>query len=366
MADSKIDKSLDIVNALKNFGIEISKIKEIISSTIIKYEIVPIAGTKISELKGLEDDLAAALSLDNVRIVGPISGKILIEMPKEKATIFEMADALSDPAFTGSSADLPIILGKDTDDKLKVVDLTKLPHLLLAGSTGQGKSVCLNALVVSLIKKKSPKDLKFVMIDPKRVELSIYSQLTNYLAHFPHIGSSIVTDTSKAVEILEAICNEMDDRYELLKDARVRNIKEYNQKHINNELDVNIGHSYLNYIVLVIDEFADLVMTHKDVEPLIIRLAQLARAVGIHMVVATQRPSADVITGLIKANFPARIAFKVTSSINSRIILDASGAEKLRGNGDMIFTDGNELTRIQGPFISTKNVENIVDEMEKI
>lgn len=364
MAATDLDKSLEIVIALKNFGIEISKIKEIVSTTVIKYEIVPIAGTKISELKSLENDLAVALSIDNVRIVGPISGKILIETPKDHRDIYEMSDALKDPAFTSSSFNLPIILGKDTDDKLKVVDLTKLPHLLLAGSTGQGKSVCLNTMIVSLIKKKSIRDLKFVMIDPKRVELSIYSQLTNYLAKFPHIDSSIVTDVSKSVTILEALCNEMDDRYELLKDARVRNIKEYNQKHINNELDLSIGHSYLSYIVLVIDEFADLIMTNKAVESYIIRLAQLARAVGIHMIVATQRPDANVLTGLIKANFPARIAFKVTSAINSRIILDVAGGERLLGSGDMIFTDGNEFTRLQGPFLSTKNIEDIIDETQ--
>jgi S-DNA-T family DNA segregation ATPase FtsK/SpoIIIE len=358
-----------IVNTLRNYGIEIDKIKATIGPTVTLYEIVPAAGVRISKIKNLEDDIALSLSALGIRIIAPIPGKgtIGIEVPNIKKELVSMRSLLGSEKFAGASMDLPIALGKNIANENIVVDLAKMPHLLMAGATGQGKSVGLNAILVSLLYKKHPSQLKFVMVDPKKVELSIYKIIENhFLAKLPNEEDPIITDTKKVVATLNSLCLEMDRRYDLLKDATCRNLKEYNQKFIDRRLNPLRGHEFLPYIVVVIDEFADLIMTAgKEVEIPIARIAQLARAVGIHLIIATQRPSVNIITGTIKANFPARIAFKVSSKIDSRTILDAGGADQLIGKGDMLLSNGGELIRIQCAFCDTPEIEKIVEYISK-
>jgi S-DNA-T family DNA segregation ATPase FtsK/SpoIIIE len=329
------------------------------------YEIVPEAGIRISKIKNLEDDIALSLSALGIRIIAPIPGKgtIGIEVPNKKSTIVSMYSVISSKKFQESTMELPIALGKTISNETFVVDLAKMPHLLMAGATGQGKSVGLNAVLTSLLYKKHPAEVKFILVDPKKVELTLFNKIErHYLAKLPDVEEAIITDTNKVVHTLNSLCIEMDNRYDLLKNAMVRNIKEYNVKFKQRKLNPNDGHQFLPYIVLVIDEFADLIMTAgKEVETPIARLAQLARAIGIHLIVATQRPSVNVITGIIKANFPARIAFRVTSKIDSRTILDAGGADQLIGRGDLLYTAGNEIQRIQCAFVDTPEVEKITD-----
>ena len=354
-----------ILETLKNYKIGISKIKATVGPTITLYEIVPEAGVRISKIKNLEDDIALSLSALGIRIIAPIPGKgtIGIEVPNKKSTIVSMHSVISSKKFQESPMELPIALGKTISNETFVVDLAKMPHLLMAGATGQGKSVGLNAVLTSLLYKKHPAEVKFVLVDPKKVELTLFNKIErHYLAKLPDSEEAIITDTTKVVNTLNSLCIEMDNRYDLLKNAMVRNIKEYNTKFKARKLNPNDGHQFLPYIVLVIDEFADLIMTAgKEVETPIARLAQLARAIGIHLIVATQRPSVNVITGIIKANFPARIAFRVTSKIDSRTILDAGGADQLIGRGDMLYTAGNDLVRIQCAFVDTPEVEKITD-----
>lgn len=354
-----------IVETLKNYKIGIAEIKATVGPTITLYEIVPEAGIRISKIKNLEDDIALSLSALGIRIIAPIPGKgtIGIEVPNKNATIVSMHSAISSKKFQESQMELPIALGKTISNETFVVDLAKMPHLLMAGATGQGKSVGLNAVLTSLLYKKHPAEVKFVLVDPKKVELTLFNKIErHYLAKLPDTDDAIITDTTKVVHTLNSLCIEMDNRYDLLKSAMVRNIKEYNQKFKKRKLNPNDGHQFLPYIVLVIDEFADLIMTAgKEVETPIARLAQLARAIGIHLIVATQRPSVNVITGIIKANFPARIAFRVTSKIDSRTILDAGGADQLIGRGDLLYTNGNSITRIQCAFVDTPEVEKITD-----
>ena len=354
-----------IVETLKNYKIGIAEIKATVGPTITLYEIVPEAGIRISKIKNLEDDIALSLSALGIRIIAPIPGKgtIGIEVPNKKSTIVSMHSAISSKKFQESQMELPIGLGKTISNETFVVDLAKMPHLLMAGATGQGKSVGLNAVLTSLLYKKHPAEVKFVLVDPKKVELTLFNKIErHYLAKLPDSEEAIITDTTKVVHTLNSLCIEMDNRYDLLKSAMVRNIKEYNQKFKKRKLNPNDGHQFLPYIVLVIDEFADLIMTAgKEVETPIARLAQLARAIGIHLIVATQRPSVNVITGIIKANFPARIAFRVTSKIDSRTILDAGGADQLIGRGDLLYTNGNSITRIQCAFVDTPEVEKITD-----
>jgi S-DNA-T family DNA segregation ATPase FtsK/SpoIIIE len=354
-----------ILETLKNYKIGISKIKATVGPTITLYEIVPEAGVRISKIKNLEDDIALSLSALGIRIIAPIPGKgtIGIEVPNKKSTIVSMHSVISSKRFQESPMELPIALGKTISNETFVVDLAKMPHLLMAGATGQGKSVGLNAVLTSLLYKKHPAEVKFVLVDPKKVELTLFNKIErHYLAKLPDSEEAIITDTTKVVNTLNSLCIEMDNRYDLLKNAMVRNIKEYNTKFKARKLNPNDGHQFLPYIVLVIDEFADLIMTAgKEVETPIARLAQLARAIGIHLIVATQRPSVNVITGIIKANFPARIAFRVTSKIDSRTILDAGGADQLIGRGDMLYTAGNDLDRIQCAFVDTPEVEKITD-----
>ena len=354
-----------ILETLKNYKIGISKIKATVGPTITLYEIVPEAGVRISKIKNLEDDIALSLSALGIRIIAPIPGKgtIGIEVPNKKSTIVSMHSVISSKKFQESPMELPIALGKTISNETFVVDLAKMPHLLMAGATGQGKSVGLNAVLTSLLYKKHPAEVKFVLVDPKKVELTLFNKIErHYLAKLPDSEDAIITDTTKVVNTLNSLCIEMDARYDLLKNAMVRNIKEYNTKFKARKLNPNDGHQFLPYIVLVIDEFADLIMTAgKEVETPIARLAQLARAIGIHLIVATQRPSVNVITGIIKANFPARIAFRVTSKIDSRTILDAGGADQLIGRGDMLYTAGNDLNRIQCAFVDTPEVEKITD-----
>jgi S-DNA-T family DNA segregation ATPase FtsK/SpoIIIE len=354
-----------ILETLKNYKIEIAKIKATVGPTITLYEIVPEAGVRISKIKNLEDDIALSLSALGIRIIAPIPGKgtIGIEVPNKKATIVSMHSVISSKKFQESPMELPIALGKTISNETFVVDLAKMPHLLMAGATGQGKSVGLNAVLTSLLYKKHPAEVKFVLVDPKKVELTLFNKIErHYLAKLPDSEEAIITDTTKVIHTLNSLCIEMDNRYDLLKAAMVRNIKEYNVKFKARKLNPNDGHQFLPYIVLVIDEFADLIMTAgKEVETPIARLAQLARAIGIHLIVATQRPSVNVITGIIKANFPARIAFRVTSKIDSRTILDAGGADQLIGRGDMLYTAGNHLERIQCAFVDTPEVEKITD-----
>ena len=354
-----------IVETLKNYKIGISEIKATVGPTITLYEIVPEAGIRISKIKNLEDDIALSLSALGIRIIAPIPGKgtIGIEVPNKKSTIVSMHSVISSKKFQESQMELPIALGKTISNETFVVDLAKMPHLLMAGATGQGKSVGLNAVLTSLLYKKHPAEVKFILVDPKKVELTLFNKIErHYLAKLPDAEEAIITDTTKVVHTLNSLCIEMDNRYDLLKNAMVRNIKEYNTKFKARKLNPNDGHQFLPYIVLVIDEFADLIMTAgKEVETPIARLAQLARAIGIHLIVATQRPSVNVITGIIKANFPARIAFRVTSKIDSRTILDSGGADQLIGRGDLLYTNGNDIVRIQCAFVDTPEVEKITD-----
>ena len=354
-----------ILETLNNYKIGIASIKATVGPTVTLYEIVPEAGIRISKIKNLEDDIALSLSALGIRIIAPIPGKgtIGIEVPNQNSSIVSMRSVISSTKFQKAEMELPIALGKNISNETFVVDLTKMPHLLMAGATGQGKSVGLNAIITSLLYKKHPAEVKFVLIDPKKVELTIYNKIErHYLAKLPDAEESIITDSKKIIKTLNSLCAEMDNRYELLKLAMCRNIKEYNKKFCERRLLPTEGHDYLPYIVLVIDEFADLFMTAgKEVETPIARLAQLARAVGIHLVIATQRPSVNVITGLIKANFPARIAFRVTSKIDSRTILDSGGADQLIGRGDMLYTVGNDLVRIQCAFVDTPEVDKITD-----
>ena len=354
-----------IVETLKNYNIGISKIKATVGPTVTLYEIVPEAGIRISKIKNLEDDIALSLSALGIRIIAPIPGKgtIGIEVPNQKPSIVSMRSVITSNKFQTAEMELPIALGKNISNETFVVDLTKMPHLLMAGATGQGKSVGLNAVLTSLLYKKHPAEIKFVLVDPKKVELNIYSKIErHYLAKLPDTEEAIITDNTKVIHTLNSLCIEMDNRYELLKNGMCRNLKEYNQKYRERKLNPEEGHSFLPYIVLVVDEFADLIMTAgKEVETPIARLAQLARAVGIHLIIATQRPSVNVITGIIKANFPARIAFRVTSKIDSRTILDSGGADQLIGRGDMLYTQGNDLTRIQCAFVDTPEVQKISD-----
>ena len=354
-----------IVETLKNYKIGIAQIKATVGPTITLYEIVPEAGIRISKIKNLEDDIALSLSALGIRIIAPIPGKgtIGIEVPNKKSTIVSMHSVIASKKFQESQMQLPIALGKTISNETFTVDLAKMPHLLMAGATGQGKSVGLNAVLTSLLYRKHPAEVKFVLVDPKKVELTLFNKIErHYLAKLPDAEEAIITDTTKVINTLNSLCIEMDNRYDLLKNAMVRNIKEYNTKFKARKLNPENGHKFLPYIVLVIDEFADLIMTAgKEVETPIARLAQLARAIGIHLIVATQRPSVNVITGIIKANFPARIAFRVTSKIDSRTILDAPGADQLIGRGDMLYSGGNDITRLQCAFVDTPEVEKITD-----
>ncbi len=354
-----------IVETLKNYKIEIAQIKATVGPTVTLYEIVPEAGIRISKIKNLEDDIALSLAALGIRIIAPIPGKgtIGIEVPNKKSTIVSMRSAIASSKFQNAEMELPLSLGKTISNETFVVDLAKMPHLLMAGATGQGKSVGLNAILASLLYKKHPAEVKFVLVDPKKVELTLFNKIErHYLAKLPDTEEAIITDNTKVIHTLNSLCMEMDARYDLLKNAMVRNIKEYNTKFKTRKLNPENGHRFLPYIVLVVDEFADLIMTAgKEVETPIARLAQLARAIGIHLIIATQRPSVNVITGMIKANFPARIAFRVTSKIDSRTILDTGGADQLIGRGDMLFTQGNDLIRIQCAFVDTPEVERITE-----
>lgn len=354
-----------ILETLRNYKIEIAKIKATVGPTVTLYEIVPEAGVRISKIKSLEDDIALSLSALGIRIIAPIPGKgtIGIEVPNRHAQMVSMRSVLASERFQNSDMDLPLALGKTISNEVFIVDLAKMPHLLMAGATGQGKSVGLNAIIASILYKKHPAEVKFVLVDPKKVELTLYNTIErHFLAKLPGDDEAIITDTNKVIHTLNSLCIEMDQRYELLKSAMVRNLKEYNVKFTARKLNPEEGHRYLPYIILVIDEFADLIMTAgKEVEMPIARLAQLARAIGIHLIVATQRPSVNVITGIIKANFPTRIAFKVSAKIDSRTILDAGGAEQLIGKGDMLISSGNDLIRLQCAFLDTPEVEQICE-----
>jgi len=354
-----------IVETLRNYKIEITNIKVTVGPTVTLYEIVPEAGVRISKIKNLEDDIALSLSALGIRIIAPIPGKgtVGIEVPNNKPSIVSMKSAIQSPKFQSAEMELPIAIGRNIQNETFVFDLAKMPHLLMAGATGQGKSVGLNAILTSLLYKKHPAEVKFVLVDPKKVELTLFNKIErHYLAKLPNTEDAIITDNTKVIHTLNSLCIEMDNRYSLLKDAMVRNIKEYNDKFKQRKLNPEQGHRFLPYIVLVVDEFADLIMTAgKEVETPIARLAQLARAIGIHLIIATQRPSVNVITGIIKANFPARIAFRVTSKIDSRTILDGPGADQLIGRGDLLFTQGNDMTRVQCAFVDTPEVELICD-----
>jgi S-DNA-T family DNA segregation ATPase FtsK/SpoIIIE len=354
-----------IIETLLNYKINISKIKATIGPTVTLYEIVPAPGVRISKIKNLEDDIALSLAALGIRIIAPMPGKgtVGIEVPNSNPEIVAMKSLIASDKFQNSKMELPVALGKTISNESLIADLTKMPHLLMAGATGQGKSVGLNAILVSIIYKKHPSQVKFVLIDPKKVELTIYNKIErHFLAKLPDEEEAIITDTTKVVNTLNSLCVEMEARYELLKEAMVRTIKEYNHKFVQRKLNPEKGHKYMPYIVLVIDEFADLIMTAgKEVETPVARIAQLARAVGIHLIIATQRPSVNVITGTIKANFPARIAFRVTSKIDSRTILDAGGADQLIGRGDMLFSPGNELIRLQCGFVDTPEVDEIAE-----
>jgi S-DNA-T family DNA segregation ATPase FtsK/SpoIIIE len=354
-----------IIETLKNYNIGISKIKASVGPTVTLYEIVPAPGVKISKIKNLEDDIALSLAALGIRIIAPIPGKgtIGIEVPNKNPEMVPMKGVLASKKFQEADMQLPVALGKTISNEIFVTDLAKMPHLLMAGATGQGKSVGLNAILVSLLYKKHPAYIKFVLVDPKKVELTLYNKIErHFLAKLPGEGEAIITDNSKVINTLNSLCVEMDNRYKLLQDALVRNIVEYNGKFLQRKLNPQNGHKFMPYIVVVIDEVADLMMTAgKEIETPIARLAQLARAIGIHLILATQRPSVNVITGMIKANFPARIAFRVTSKIDSRTILDGNGADQLIGKGDMLFSGGNEMIRLQCPFVDTPEVERIVD-----
>jgi DNA segregation ATPase FtsK/SpoIIIE, S-DNA-T family len=366
-ADELENNKNQIINTLKNYDIHIQKISATVGPTVTLYEIIPAAGVRISRIKNLEDDIALSLAALGIRIIAPIPGKgtIGIEVPNVKKSIVSMRTLLDSDKFKNSTFSLPIAIGKKIDNELFIVDLASMPHLLMAGATGQGKSVGLNAILVSLLYKKHPSQLKFVLVDPKKVELSIYKTIErHFLAKLPGDDGddAIITDTKKVVHTLNALCIEMDNRYDLLKEAGCRNIREYNEKFAARKLNPEKGHQFLPFIVLVVDEFADLIMTAgKEVEMPIARLAQLARAIGIHLIIATQRPSVNIITGTIKANFPARIAFKVSSKIDSRTILDAGGAEQLIGKGDMLISYNGELVRLQCAFVDTPEVDKVVE-----
>jgi S-DNA-T family DNA segregation ATPase FtsK/SpoIIIE len=370
-SDIKIDKvdleekKNKIVETLGHYKIGITSISATVGPTITLYEIVPEAGVRISKIKNLEDDISLSLAAEGIRIIAPMPGKgtIGIEVPNKTKNIVSMLEVLSSDKFQNNNMALPIAFGKTISNETYVADLAKMPHLLMAGATGQGKSVGLNAVLASLLYKKHPSQVKFVLIDPKKVELTLFNKIErHYLAKLPDQEDAIITDTKKVVNTVNSLCIEMDERYELCKNANCRNIIEYNKKFISRRLNPNDGHRYLPYIVLVIDEFADLIMTAgKEIETPIARLAQLARAIGIHLIIATQRPSVNVITGLIKANFPARVAFRVTSTTDSRTIMDSKGAEQLIGMGDMLISTGNELIRLQCAFIDTPEVEKICE-----
>ena len=363
------EKKVRIEQTLNNFGISIKNITATVGPTVTLYEIVPAEGVRISKIKNLEDDIALSLAALGIRIIAPIPGRgtIGIEVPNKSPNIVSMKDVLASDKFKNNKYELPIALGKTISDEPFVVDLAKMPHVLMAGATGQGKSVGLNAIITSLLYTKHPSELKFVLVDPKKVEFTLYSAIENhYLAKLPDVEEAIITDTKKVVRTLNSLCAEMDQRYDLLKLAKTRNIKEYNAKFCSRKLSPAFGHRYLPYIVLIIDEFGDLIMTAgREVEMPIARLAQLARAIGIHLVIATQRPSVNIITGIIKANFPARIAFRVTSIVDSRTILDGSGANQLIGKGDMLISTGSDLIRLQCAFVDTPEVERIVNFIEE-
>lgn len=354
-----------ILATLTNFKIGIQSIKATIGPTVTLYEIVPEAGIKISRIKNLEDDIALSLSALGIRIIAPIPGKgtIGIEVPNKNREMVSIRSVLASERFQKSDKDLPIAIGKTISNELMVIDLAKMPHLLVAGATGQGKSVGLNVILTSLLYKLHPSQLKFVLVDPKKVEMSLFSKIErHYLAKLPNSEEAIITDTKKVVYTLNSLCIEMENRYEILKDAGARNLKEYNAKFVSRKLNPKEGHRFLPYIVLVIDELADLMMTAgKEVETPIARLAQLARAIGIHLVVATQRPSVNVITGVIKANFPARLSFRVTSKVDSRTILDSGGADQLVGMGDMLLSLGSDVIRLQSPFVDTPEIEKVCE-----
>ncbi len=354
-----------ILSTLTNFKIGIQSIKATIGPTVTLYEIVPEAGIKISRIKNLEDDIALSLAALGIRIIAPIPGKgtIGIEVPNKNREMVSIRSVLGSERFQKTDKELPIAIGKTISNELMVIDLTKMPHILVAGATGQGKSVGLNVILTSLLYRRHPSQLKFVLVDPKKVEMSLFSKIErHYLAKLPNSEEAIITDTKKVVYTLNSLCIEMENRYEILKDAGAKNIKEYNAKFVSRKLNPKEGHRFLPYIVLVIDELADLMMTAgKEVETPIARLAQLARAIGIHLVVATQRPSVNVITGVIKANFPARLSFRVTSKIDSRTILDTGGADQLIGQGDMLLSTGSEIVRLQSPFVDTPEIERICD-----
>lgn len=354
-----------ILSTLTNFKIGIQSIKATIGPTVTLYEIVPEAGIKISRIKNLEDDIALSLAALGIRIIAPIPGKgtIGIEVPNKNREMVSIRSVLSTERFQKSDKELPIAIGKTISNELMVVDLTKMPHILVAGATGQGKSVGLNVILTSLLYKKHPSQLKFILVDPKKVEMSLFSKIErHFLAKLPNSEEAIITDTKKVVYTLNSLCIEMENRYEILKEAGAKNIKEYNAKFVARKLNPRDGHRFLPYIILVIDELADLMMTAgKEVETPIARLAQLARAIGIHLVVATQRPSVNVITGVIKANFPARLSFRVTSKIDSRTILDTGGADQLIGQGDMLLSTGSDIVRLQSPFVDTPEIERICE-----
>jgi len=359
------DNKNRIIETLNHYKIEIAKIKATIGPTVTLYEIVPAPGVRISKIKSLEDDIALSLAALGIRIIAPIPGKgtIGIEVPNSKPDVVSMRSLIASDKFQNADMELPLVLGKTISNDIFVTDLTKMPHLLMAGATGQGKSVGLNAILISLLYRKHPSQVKFVLVDPKKVELTLFNKIErHFLAKLPDEAEAIITDTSKAVKTLNSLCIEMDERYELLKIAECRTIKEYNAKFISRKLNPNNGHRFLPYIVLVVDEFADLIMTAgREVETPIARLAQLARAIGIHLIIATQRPSVNIITGTIKANFPARMAFRVTSKIDSRTILDAGGADQLIGRGDLLLSTGNELIRLQCGFVDTPEVQAITE-----
>jgi len=352
-----------IVDTLGNYNIEIDKIKATIGPTVTLYEIIPKPGVRISKIKNLEDDIALSLAALGIRIIAPMPGKgtIGIEVPNTKPEMVAMRSVIATEKFQHTDMDLPIALGKTISNEVYIADLAKMPHLLVAGATGQGKSVGINAILTSLLYKKHPAELKFVLVDPKKVELSLFKTIErHFLAKLPGEEDAIITDTKKVINTLNSLCIEMDQRYDLLKNAQVRNLKEYNNKFINRRLNPEEGHRFMPFIVLIVDEFADLMMTAgKEVETPIARLAQLARAVGIHLVIATQRPSVNIITGTIKANFPARLAFRVLSKVDSRTILDSGGADQLIGRGDMLLATGSDLIRIQCAFVDTPEVEEI-------
>jgi len=357
-----------IVETLSNYKIKITGIRATIGPTVTLYEIIPEKGTKIKSIKNLEGDIALSLAALGIRIIAPIPGKgtIGIEVPNKKKNIVSLREVLNTEKFQNAKMQLPLALGKTISNEVFVADLAKMPHLLIAGATGQGKSVGINTILMSLLYKQHPSKVKIVMIDPKKVELFPYSKLEkHFLTFLPDQEEPIITDITKAIHTLVSLTKEMDNRYDLLKQARVRNIKEYNQKFIDRKLNPNNGHKYMPYIVLVIDEFADLIMTAgKEIEMPIARLAQLSRAIGIHLIIATQRPTTNIITGMIKANFPARLAYKVTSLVDSRTILDAKGAEQLIGMGDMLFTIGSDIVRLQCAFVDTPEVERVIDYIE--